>query len=124
MIGRDDARRLLQLALDEFAPRWEIAADPVEVTIRDPHHWLSGIGTFGATLRDRTTGSVRVLGRRTGPEVGAAFHRGISGMVLEAFLEGSADPIQRYLREIGVAGTTGPSERLIASGDRVLRTRR
>jgi hypothetical protein len=125
MIPRDDARRLLQLALDEFAPRWEIAVDPVEVTIRDPHHWLSGIGTFGATLRERATGSLKVLGRRTGPEQGAAFHRGISGMVLEAFLEGSADPIHRYLCEIGVAAGSGaPSERLIASGGRLIRTKR
>ena len=103
MISRDEARRLVQLALDEFAPQWEISADPTEVTIRDPHHWLSGIGTFGVSLRERATGSVKVLGRRTGPEEGATFHRGISGMVLQAYLEGSTDPIRRYLREIGVA---------------------
>ena len=57
MISRVEARRLLQEALEEFAPRWEISADPIEMTIRDPYHWLSGIGTFGVTLRDRATGA-------------------------------------------------------------------
>jgi hypothetical protein len=71
MISRDEARRLLQLALDEFAPQWEIWTGPIEVTIRDPHHWLSGIGTFGVTLRDRATGAMKVLGRRSGVEEGA-----------------------------------------------------
>ena len=115
MISRDEARRLLQLALDEFASQWEISADPTEVTIRDPHHWLSGIGTFGVSLRERTTGSVKVLGRRTGPEAGATFHRGISGMVLQAYLEGSTDPIRRYLGEIGVADKNARRQRT-ASG--------
>jgi hypothetical protein len=103
MISRDEARRLLQLALDEFAPQWEIWTGPIEVTIRDPHHWLSGIGTFGVTLRDRATGAMKVLGRRSGVEEGAMFHRGISGLVLGAYGDGSRDPICRYLLEIGVA---------------------
>src|SRR3989442_14802792 len=108
MISRDDARRLLQLALEEFAPQWEICADPSPVTIRDPHHWLSGIGTFGVALRERATGTMKILGRRSGPEEGATFHRGISGLVLEAYGDGSSDPIRRYLQEIGAAGTTVP----------------
>jgi hypothetical protein len=115
MISRDEARRLLRQALEEFAPQWEIVADPAEVTIRDPHHWLSGIGTFGAKLRERTTGSVKVLGRRTGSEEGATFHRGISGLVLEAYLDGSSDPIRRYLHEIDVADKNVPPRRLIPS---------
>jgi hypothetical protein len=106
MISRDEARRLLQLALDEFAPQWEIAANPIEITIRDPHHWLSGIGTFGVTLRERSTGATKVLGRRAGPEEGATFHRGLSGLVLQAYFDGSRDPIRRYLGEIGVADVT------------------
>ncbi len=109
MISRDEARRLLQLALDEFAPQWEISADPIEMTIRDPHHWLSGIGTFGVTLRDRATGAMKVLGRRSGPEAAVTFHRGLSGLVLEAYGDGSRDPIRRYLQEIGVAEATGAS---------------
>jgi hypothetical protein len=108
MIPREDARRLFRRALEEFASRWEIAADLTEVTMRDPDHWLSGIGTFGATLRDPVTGALKVLGRRRGPEDGATFHRGISGMVLEAYLDGGADPIWRYLQEIEVIDTTAP----------------
>jgi hypothetical protein len=115
MISRDEARRLLQLALDEFAPQWKISADPIEMTIRDPHHWLSGIGTFGVTLRDRATGATKVLGRRSGPEAAATFHRGLSGLVLEAYGDGSRDPIRRYLQEIGVAEATVAS-RLFALG--------
>ena len=116
MISRDDARRLLQLALEEFAPQWEICADPSQVTIRDPHHWLSGIGTFGVTLRERATGTRKVLGRRSGAEEGATFHRGISGLVLEAYGDGSRDPIRRYLQEIGAAGTTFPPRHPAKSG--------
>jgi len=111
MISQDEARRLLQLALEEFAPQWEIRADPIPVTIQDPHHWLSGIGTFGVTLRERATGTMKILGRRGGPEESATFHRGISGLVLEAYGDGSSDPIRRYLQEIGVGGTTVPSRR-------------
>jgi len=103
MMSRYDARRLLQEALGEFAPRWEISEDPTEVTVRDPHHWLSGIGTFGVTIRDRATGATKVLGRRNGPEQTATFHRGLSGLVLEAYCEGSRDPMMRYLQEIGIA---------------------
>jgi len=103
MISRVEVRRLLQEALEEFAPRWEISADPIEMTIRDPYHWLSGIGTFGVTLRDRATGATKVLGRRSGPEKTATFHRGLSALVLEAYCDGSRDPIVRYLQEIGIA---------------------
>lgn len=112
MMSRNDARRLFQLAIEEFAPQWEITTDLTEVTIRDPHHWLSGIGTFGATLRERATGATKVLGRRGGLDEGATFHRGISGLVLEAYFDGSTDPIWRYLAEIGVVDTTTPPRRL------------
>ena len=112
MISRDHARRLFQLALEEFAPQWEVTADLTEVTVRDPHHWLSGIGTFGATLRERATGTTKVLGRRSGPEESTTFHRGISGLVLEAYFDGSTDPIRRYLAEIGVVDTAAPPRRL------------
>lgn len=118
MISRDEARRLLQLALEEFAPRWEICADPSPVTIQDPHHWLSGIGTFGVTLRERATGTMKILGRHRGPEEGATFHRGISGLVLEAYGDGSSDPIRRYLQEIGVGGTIVPPRHPSKGGSR------
>ena len=124
MISRTDARRLLQLALEEFAPQWEICSELAEVTIRDPHHWLSGIGTFGGTLRERATGSTKVLGRRTGSEEGATFYRGISGLVLEAYLDGSCDPIWRYLQEIGVVDTTIAPRRLFPGVLRAFTTSR
>ena len=113
MVPREDAQRLFERALQEFAPDWEISGELVEVTLRDLHHWLSGIGTFGVTLRDRTTGGLKVLGRRTGPE-DATFHRGISFVVLEAYAERSTDPIWRYLQEIGVA-RKGVAPRPVAS---------
>lgn len=102
MISREDARRAFGLALRDLAPRWEVCVDLTEVTIRDPHHWLSGVGTFGATLRDPASGRLKVLGRRHGPEEGATFHRGVSGLILEAYLNGTVDPVWRYLAEIDV----------------------
>jgi hypothetical protein len=116
MISREDARRLFRLALEDFAPPWEISVDLTEVTIRDPYHWLSGIGTFGATLRHPVRGTLKVLGRRRGPEQGATFHRGISGLVLEAYLEGSPDPLWRYLREIEVTEKGSTPRRLTPRG--------
>jgi hypothetical protein len=107
MISPEAARRLFRTALERFASPWEISSDLAEVTVRDPNHWLSGIGTFGATLRDPATGAVKILGRRWAPDEGATYHRGISGLVLEAYLEGTTDPLRRYLEEIGVAPRNG-----------------
>lgn len=103
MLPREDAHRLLTLALTEMAPDWELIGECVEVTVRDPDHWLSGIGTFGALLRHRATGVVKVLGRRAGREPNATYHRGISFLVLEAYGERTLDPIRRYLEEVGLA---------------------
>ncbi len=103
MVPREEASRLFALALKEFAPDWEIVDALTEVTIRDRHHWMSGIGTFGATLRHRVTGAVKILGRRAGGAAGASYHRGISFLVLEAYNERNTDPMWRYLQEVGVA---------------------
>jgi hypothetical protein len=103
MLTRADAHQLFCQALSEFAPDWQPAGELVEVTVHDPHHWLSGIGTFGAMLQHRATGTVKVLGRREGAGPGASYHRGISFLVLEAYAERNTDPIQRYLQEVGVA---------------------
>ena len=38
VISPGDAKRLFRLALEDFAPDWEITADLTEITIRDPDH--------------------------------------------------------------------------------------
>jgi hypothetical protein len=108
MISREEARRAFGLALETFAKPWTLAADLTEVTIRDPGHWLSGIHTFRTTLRHPTTGALKVLGRRNGTPADATYHRGVSGLVLQAYLEGAADPIRRYLEEIEVISAPTP----------------
>ncbi|OLC16507.1 MAG: hypothetical protein AUH29_05005 [Candidatus Rokubacteria bacterium 13_1_40CM_69_27] len=103
MLAREDAHRLLLRVLSEFVPEWELVGEVAEVTIRDPEHWLSGIGTFGVTLRHRHSGALKVLGRRAGLGGDATYHRGISFLVLEAYADRNTDPIRRYLQEVGVA---------------------
>jgi hypothetical protein len=103
MLRGDDAERLLSLALREFAPDWDILGPVTEMTIRDPEHWLSGVGTYGTTLRNRRTGAVKVLGRHGDDGDSASYHRGVSRLVLEAYGDRNTDPIWRYLQEICVA---------------------
>jgi hypothetical protein len=109
MLTRDEAHGLLRRALGEFAPEWDSMGSVNEVTSQDPDNWLSGIGTFGVTLQHRRSGSVKVLGRRTGPASSASvtYHRGISFLVLQAYRERNTDPVQRYLDEIGIAARSG-----------------
>jgi hypothetical protein len=102
MLLREDAEQLLAMALKEFAPDWEIVDPVTEVTIRDQDHWLSGIGTYGTTLRNRHTSAVKVLGRRGGDDP-ANHHRGVSYLVLEAYGDRNTDPIWRYFQEVCVA---------------------
>ncbi len=103
MLCREDADRLLTMALREMAADWELQGPCAELSIRDPLAWVSGMGTFGATLRHRSTGSLKVLGRKAGPEPNASFHRGISFLVLEAYAARNLDPIRRYFDEVGLA---------------------
>ncbi|HEY7649996.1 MAG TPA: hypothetical protein VID04_13435 [Methylomirabilota bacterium] len=105
MLTRDEAEGLLQRVLDEFAPEWDPMGPVNEVTPRDPEHWLSGIGTFGVMLQHRRSGTVKVLGRRTGrvSASSVSYHRGISFVVLQAYSERNTDPVRRYLDEIGIA---------------------
>jgi hypothetical protein len=103
MLSRDEAQGLLRRALAEFAPDWEFRGSVTEVTTRDPQHWLSGIGTFGAMLQHRGSGAMKVLGRRAGSGSGVSYHRGISFLVLQAYGERNTDPVRRYLDEIGIA---------------------
>jgi hypothetical protein len=102
MMPQVEAQRLLAQALGEFAPDWDIIAEPKPVTIRDRDHWLSGIGTFGATVRHRVSGTIKVLGRHGGGAPGATYHRGISFLVLQAYAERNTDPVRRYLEEVGL----------------------
>ncbi len=102
MLPLEEAERLLTRALRELAPDWELVGGCVEVTIRDPDHWLSGIGTFGATLRHRASGALKILGRRSGRQPHATYHRGVSFLVLEAYGERNTDPARRYFEEIGL----------------------
>lgn len=103
MLPRDEAQGLFGRALTEFSPDWDPVGQLTEVTTRDPEHWLSGIGTFGIMLQHRSTGALKVLGRRAGAGPGATYHRGISFLVLEAYSQRNTDPIRRYLEEIGLA---------------------
>lgn len=103
MLTREQAQRLFLRALAEFAPDWEPVGEMIEVTVRDPEHWLSGVGTFGIMLQHRRTGAIKVLGRRAGAGPNATYHRGISFLVLEAYADRNVDPIRRYLQEVGLS---------------------
>jgi hypothetical protein len=107
MLPQPEAQRLFDHALAEFAPDWEAIVDVKPITIRDRDAWLSGIGTFGVTLRHRPSGAIKVLGRRSGDVQAATYHRGISFLVLQAYGERNTDPIRRYMEEIGLAPTSG-----------------
>lgn len=109
MLLREQAQRLFELALAEFAPDWEIAGACVELSVHNSEHWVSGLGTFGLVLRDRERGAAKILGWRTGEFRNATYHRGISYRVLEAYADRITDPIRRYFEEIAV---TAPSDSL------------
>ena len=112
MLPQPEAQQLFAHALTEFAPEWEIIVELKPITIRDRDHWLSGIGTFGVSLRHRPTGAIKVLGRRSGGAPDASYHRGVSFLVLQAYAVRSTDPIRRYLDEIGLAPLPVPTRRL------------
>jgi hypothetical protein len=101
MLLPEQVQRLFQLALVEFAPDWEIAGVSAELSLHDPEHWVSGLGTFGLILRNRAKGGIKVLGWRTGEIPRATYHRGVSYRVLEAYADRITDPVRRYFEEIG-----------------------
>lgn len=113
MLLPEQVQRLFQLALVEFAPDWEIAGESAELSLHNPEHWVSGLGTFGLILRSRGTGSVKVLGWRTGEIKNATYHRGISYRVLEAYADRITDPIRRYFEEIGIVTPTEQPSRFL-----------
>lgn len=114
MLPREEAEQLFSRALQEFAPDWDPVGQMMEVTTRDPEHWLSGIGTFGTVLQHRGTGALKVIGRRAGAGPDATYHRGISFLVLEAYGQRNTDPMRRYLQEIGLATRHAASARRTA----------
>ena len=113
MLLPEQVQRLFQLALVEFAPDWEIAGLAAELSLHNPEHWVSGLGTFGLIVRSRGTGSVKVLGWRTGEIKNATYHRGVSYRVLEAYADRITDPIRRYFEEIGIAASSEQPTRFL-----------
>src|SRR5262245_45776779 len=102
MLLPEQVQRLVELALAEFAPEWQVTGLCSELSLHNPDHWVSGLGTFGLILRNRQNRSAKVLGWRTGDFRGASYHRGISYRVLEAYADRITDPIRRYFEEIGL----------------------
>ena len=111
MLLPTQVQRLLQLALVEFAPDWQIAGAVTELSVNNPDHWSSGLGTFGVIVRNRVSSGIKVLGRRAGEIPNATYHRGISYRVLEAYADRITDPIRRYFEEVGLLSVTAPPSR-------------
>ena len=62
MLLPEQVQRLVELALAEFAPEWQVTGLCSELSLHNPDHWVSGLGTFGLILRNRETRSAKVLG--------------------------------------------------------------
>jgi len=95
----------LARALSEFCPAWKIASDCSPVDPFDPSHWATDTQSCQVTLRHRVTGRLTVLGRRIADEPSTRLHRGVALSLIEAYGRGDADPIRRYLEDVGVAET-------------------
>ena len=106
MLLPEQVQRLLELALAEFAPEWQVASGCTELSLNNADHWVSGLGTFGLVLRNRNSRTAKILGWRNGDLMNATYHRGISYRVLEAYADRITDPIRRYFEEVGLV-TTG-----------------
>jgi hypothetical protein len=98
-----DSRRLLEAAVHEFSAEWEVVGECSPVDLSDTSQWPSSSRSFQVTLRHRTTGAQKVLGRRTVADAAASCHRGLAYLVLQAYAERNTDPIRRYFDEIGLA---------------------
>jgi hypothetical protein len=112
MLAQADFERALALALDEFAPAWTIVGDCAPVDPFDPIHWDSGSRSFQVTLRHRVTGHLKVLGRRIADEPNVSGHPALALSLIGAYRNGNAEPLRRYLEEIGivpVASTRAPA---------------
>ena len=85
MLLPEQVQRLVELALAEFAPEWQVTGLCSELS-----------------LHNRQNRSAKVLGWRSGDFRSATYHRGISYRVLEAYADRITDPIRRYFEEIGL----------------------
>src|SRR5437879_12363315 len=103
MLLPEQVQRLLELALAEFAPEWQVASGCTELSLNNPEHWVSGLGTFGLVLRHRQSWTAKILGWRYGDFMNATYHRGISYRVLEASADRLTDPIRRSGEGVGLA---------------------
>ena len=101
-----DLQNALAQALGEFGPAWKIVSDCSPVDPLDPSHWAVGSQSFHVNLRHRVTGRLKVLGRRVAAEPSASLHRAVAHSLVDAYVHGNADPIRRYLEDIGVAAGT------------------
>lgn len=95
----------LARALSELCPAWKIASDCSPVDPFDPSHWATDTQSCQVTLRHRVTGRLTVLGRRVADEPSTRLHRGVALSLIEAYGRGDANPLRRYLEDIGVAET-------------------
>ena len=102
MLLPEQVQRLLERALAEFAPEWQVASGCAELSLNNADHWVSGLGTFGLVLRNRQSNAAKILGWRNGDFMNATYHRGISYRVLEAYADRITDPIRRYFEEVGL----------------------
>src|SRR5262245_34963921 len=98
----EHVQRLVELAPAEIAPEWQVTGLCAELSLHNPDHWVSGLGTFGLILRNRNSRSAKVLGWRSGDYRSATYHRGISYRVLEAYADRITEPIRRYFEVIGL----------------------
>lgn len=114
-VTAEGAKALLEQALRQFAPDWDITDECQPVNMGDPTHWPSGVQSVRAVLRHRNSGRVKVLGQRVvnGPET--TCHRALSLVVLEAYRDGNTDPMRRYLEEIGAVSASGARVASIAA---------
>lgn len=108
MLAQADLQNALAQALGEFGPAWKIVSECSPVNPLDPSHWAVGSQSFHVNIRHRVTGRLKVLGRRVADEPSASLHRAVAFSLVDSYVHGNADPIRRYLDDIGV--TTG-SER-------------
>lgn len=103
MVVQADVQNALAQALGEFGPAWKIVSDCSPVNPRDPSHWAVGSQSFHVNIRHRVTGRLKVLGRRVADEPSASLHRAVAHSLVDAYARGNAEPIRRYLEDIGVA---------------------
>src|SRR2546426_1482909 len=100
MLLPEQVQRLVELALAEFAPEWQGTGLCSELSLHNPDHWVSGLGTFGLILRNRQSRSAQVLRWRSGDLRSATHHRRISYRGLETDADPITDPIRPHFQEI------------------------